>query len=115
MAITTAEQVIVGTQSVSLPQAHGQISLFTLPQSFVWLKHFSAEEIAEFFTELFEALNQSQQNGDWSLVVEVIESWQETANIKADPIVTDGVQQGLAELAAGQEVSWTTLRAELGL
>ena len=113
MAITTAEQVIVG--KMSLPQAHGQISLFTLPQSFIWLKHFSAEEIAEFFTELFDALNQSQQNGDWSFVAEVIESWKETANIKADPIVTDGVRQGLAELGEGQDVSWTKLREELGL
>jgi hypothetical protein len=113
MAITTAEQVIVG--KMSLPQAHGQISLFTLPESFVWLQHFSAEEIAEFFTELFDALNQSEQNGDWSLVTEVIESWKETANVKADPVVMNGVRQGIAELTEGQGVSWTKLREELGL
>ncbi len=113
MTATTIEQVIVGKKSI--PQANGQISLFALPQSFDWLKHFSAEEIAEFFTELLDALNQSQQNGDWSCVTDMIEMWKETANIKADSAVSDGIEQGQAELAKGQGISWTDLRKELEL
>jgi hypothetical protein len=100
---------------MSLPQANGQISSFAPPQSFAWLKHFSAEEIAEFFVELLEALNRSQYSGNWSSVTEVIEAWKATANIKADPTVATGVEQGMTELAEGQGMSWTELRGELGL
>ena len=100
---------------MSLPQMQGQISLFTLPQNFVWLKHFTAEEIAEFFAELFEALSQGEQSNDWSAVSEVIEAWKATANIAANPTVSDMVDQGLAELAEGQSTSWVTLKKDLGL
>ena len=113
MTSITAEQVIVG--KMTLPQVNGQISLFAPPQSFAWLKHFSAEEIAEFFTELLDALNRSQFNGDWSFVNDVVESWKATANIKADSTVVAEVDQGLTELADGQGISWTELRGELGL
>ncbi len=110
---TTTEQVIVG--KMSLPQVQGQISLFTLPQNFVWLKHFTAEEIAEFFAELFEALSQSAESDDWSAVAAVIESWKATANIEADPAIATAVEQGLAELAEGQSVGWADLQKDLGL
>jgi len=109
----STEQVIIG--KMSLPQANGQISSFAPPQSFAWLKHFSAEEIAEFFTELLDALNHSQYAGNWSCVTEVIEAWKATANIKAEPVVATGVEQGMTELAEGQGMSWAELRGELGL
>ena len=87
--------------------------MVALPQNFVWLQHFSAEELAEFFTELLEALNQSEQSKDWSLVSEVIEGWKATANIKADPVVSAAVDQGLAELDNDQSVSWAALKENL--
>ncbi len=98
-----------------MPQARGQISLFALPENFIWLKHFTAEEIAEFFTELLEALNQSEQNKDWAFVSDVIEAWKATANIKADPVVSDAVDQGLNELANEQGLSWAALKKDLAL
>jgi len=98
-----------------LVSTNGQTSLFALPQGFAWLNHFSAEEIARFLSELLTALNQSQQSGDWVFVSDVIEAWKATANVKADPGVVAGIEQGLSELSAGQGVSWTELREELGL
>ncbi len=98
-----------------MPQARGQISLFALPENFIWLKHFTAEEIAEFFTELLEALNQSEQNKDWAFVSDVIEAWKATANIKADPVVSDAVDQGLNELANEPGLSWAALKKDLAL
>lgn len=94
---TTAEQVLVGR--LSFPKANGGVSLFDLPKSFVWLKHFSAEEMAEFFSELLEALNMSQQDEDWSHVSELVGDWKETANIKADPEVASEIAEGLDELS----------------
>lgn len=113
MSPTTVDQVIVG--KMALPQANGQISLFAPPQSFAWLKHFSAEELAEFFAELLDALHHSQYNADWSAVTDVIENWKATANVKADSTSVADVDQGLAELKDGQGMSWTELRGELGL
>ncbi|GEM_PF-1411722 len=113
MNTIVAESVIIG--KLSLPQIQGQLSQFALPSSFVWLQHFTAAELAEFFQELLEALSQSAQAQDWSTVTEVLEAWKDTANLKADPLVVNQVAQGLAELKAGQGESWVNLREELGL
>jgi hypothetical protein len=113
MTATTVEQVF--TEKATTPEANGRIFGFVPPPSFAWLKHFSAEDIAEFFFELLDALNRSQYAGNWSAVTEVIEAWKATANIKADSTVTDEVEQGLAELAVGQGKNWEELRGELGL
>jgi hypothetical protein len=113
MPVASVEQIFVG--KTSTPQASGPILSFAPPQSFAWLRHFSAEETAEFFFELLDALNHSYFSGNWSAVTEVIETWKATANIKADPTVVSGVEQGMKELAEGQGVGWDELRGELGL
>ena len=113
MVTVTAEQVIVG--KMSLLQAQGQISLFVLPRSFGWLKQFTAEEIAEFFAELLEALGQSEQNKDWSFVSDVIAAWKATADIEAAPAISAAVDQGLDELTHEQGVSWAELKKDLEL
>lgn len=113
MSPATIEQVVVG--KMSMMGTAGQFSIFALPESFVWLKHFSSEELAEFFAELLDAMYRGQRDGDWSSVTDVIENWKATANIEADPTVVSGIEQGLAELEEGQGISWTELRAELEL
>jgi len=113
MSSTTIEQVVVG--KMSLTGTAGQFSIFALPKSFVWLKHFSSEELAEFFAELLDAMYQGQGEGDWSSVADVIENWKATANIEANPSVVAEIEQGLAELEEGQGISWMELRAELDL
>jgi hypothetical protein len=113
MTVTTADQVIIG--KVSLPRVNGQISLFPLPQSFSWLKHLSAEEMAEFFTELLETISNSHEMGDWTAIDDVLESWKATANISAAPTVAAELEQGLSELQEGQGMSWDALRKELQL
>jgi len=62
-----------------------------------------------------DALNQSHFTGNWAAVTEVIESWKATANIKADPTIAAGVEEGIQDLAAGRGVGWDELRGELGL
>ena len=113
MSTTALEQVLVG----KMPSSHaaGQISLFTLPRSFDWLTCFNAEELAEFFAELLAALSQSKQNGDWSPVSEVIESWKVTADIKSDPAMMAEIEAGLADLNDELGVSWAELQKELPL
>jgi len=100
MSPATIEQVLVG--KMSLTGAAGQLSILDLPKGFVWLKHFSSEELAEFFAELLDAMYRGQHDGDWSSVADVIENWKATANIEADPSVVAGIEQGLAELEENQ-------------
>ena len=113
MRPATIEQVAVG--KMTLTGAGGQFSIFALPEGFIWLKHFNSEELAEFFTELLDAMYRGHRDGDWAFVADVIENWKATANVEADPAVVAGIEQGLAELEEGQGVSWTQLRAELEL
>jgi hypothetical protein len=113
MKPATIERVVVG--KMALTGTDGQFSILALPESFVWLKHFNSEELAEFFTELLDAMYRGYRDGDWSFVADVIENWKATANVEADPAVVAGIEQGLAELEDGQGISWTELRAELKL
>jgi len=113
MNSATIEQVVVG--KMAMTGTAGQFSIFALPKSFVWLKHFSSEELAEFFAELLDAMYQSQHAGDWSSVADVLENWKATANIEADPSVVARIEQGLTELEEDQGISWAQLRTELAL
>lgn len=113
MAAPAADQMIVGR--LALPEAGGQLSPFRLPQSFAWLKHFTTQEVAEFFSELLEALHRSQQDGDWPAVAEIVGSWQATAEVKADPALAAAFEKGVEDLEAGRSTDWETLRQELDL
>ncbi len=113
MATIISDQMIVGKMPSS--QAAGQISLFTLPQSFDWLTCFSAEELAEFFAELLAVLSQGRQTGDWLPVSDVIESWKATADVKSDPVMMVEIETGLTELGDDQGMSWAELQKELSL
>ena len=108
-----AEQVFVGKMPSN--RSSGQLSLFAPPAGFGWLKHFSADELAEFLSELLAAVTRSEQSDNWSDVAAVLESWKSTANILADDAVYRGVEQGMAELHDGQGVSWMDLKQELDL
>jgi uncharacterized protein YciU (UPF0263 family) len=107
------ERVIIG--KLALKDERGELSVFALPEDFAWLKHFSANHLAEFFAEMLDALLQGQHTGDWSPLVEVVESWRATASIEAQPDTVAEIAQGLRELEAGQGVSWEALRRELEL
>ena len=113
MSIASTERLVVG--KLALAAEDGQLSVFALPEDFGWLKHFTARYIAEFFTELLAALQYGRKTGDWAAASEVIESWKATANLEADPVVAQAVDQGLLELEEGRSVSWSTLRQELEL
>jgi hypothetical protein len=113
MSIVVTEQVVAGTLAVAAED--GQPLVFPLPEDFVWLKHFSARHLAEFFAELLAALQQAQQTDDWTTVAGVIESWKATADIEADPGVVAAIDEGLVELKEGLGVGWSSLRQELDL
>jgi len=104
MAMMSLESVIVG--KIPSKNTQGQISLFSLPQSFGWVQHFTASEIAAFLNELLEALNEGQETGDWGQVEAVVDSWKETANLIVDTEINTDIETGLHKIADGEGVSW---------
>jgi hypothetical protein len=113
--VSTVEQLMIS--KISAPQSEGQLSLLTLPANFSWLKHLSAAEIAQFLAELLNCLPMPKADNqpDWVIMADIIDSWRETASLKADPLTAQSIAQGYAELEQGQTVSWATLREELAL
>ena len=107
------EQVVVG--KLYLDGDRGSFSIFTLPGPFGWLRHFSAEHLAEFFKELLEALNSGLQSNDLSPVIEVLENWKATAEIISDQETVQALLESLKQLEAGEGVDWASLRQELNL
>jgi hypothetical protein len=85
------------------------------PAGFAWLMRLDAEEQIEFFSSLLGALFKAQQSGDWSVVNELIEDWQATANVYADPATMRSLEMARQERASGAVTSLRTLRQELEL
>ena len=66
MSTVVTEQVVAGTLAVTAED--GQPLVFPLPEDFVWLKHFSARHLAEFFAELlppFSKLSRRMTGRRW--------------------------------------------------
>ncbi len=60
------------------------IGLSSATRVFPWLKHLSSEQIEEFYADFFNALERTLQTKDWSILEQLIERWQATAEILAD-------------------------------
>lgn len=87
----------------------------TIPTGFIWLKHLTSEDQADFVSGLLARVVSAIKNNDWSSVSEWVEEWKATANILAEPQIARGIRQGRNELAQGDSVDWESLRKELGL
>jgi hypothetical protein len=113
MTETYKADIIVG----KMPQAQesGQIQLLHLPDEFGWLRHFEARHIAQFFSELLDALRHSLETGDWTGISEVIENWKATAEIEASSELREAIATGAEQLAADDAVHWSQLQKNLGL
>lgn len=70
---------------------------YNVSRVFPWLKHLSAEQITDFYTDFFNALEQALQEKEWVILEETIESWRTTANILADPDLTTILTQSSSD------------------
>jgi prevent-host-death family protein len=112
-AFYSTDRMVVG--KLAWASDEGQLSVFPLPADLSWIRQFSDKYLAEFLTELLAALPQAQQSGDWSTIDEVLASWKATAEIEADPALSEAVDEGLIELQEGRSTTWSDLRRELDL
>jgi len=80
-----------------------------------WINCFTDLEKREFMQELQEAIENVSPGEDWSEVQEVIECWEETAEIVSDEELLTGIKESLAEIKRGETISWEDVKKELDL
>ncbi len=80
-----------------------------------WIKYFTDHEKEELLEELLESIEDASANGDWSQVQEVIESWEETAEILSDEQLLAEIREAEEEIGRGETVSWAEAKNRLNL
>lgn len=85
-------------------------------KSFDWIKWLEAEELVEFFTELFKLLTHiSEGKKDADTLSIFLSEWRETALINSEPDVLADIAEAERELDAGGGIPWTQVKKEIGL
>ena len=88
----------------------------TPSKSFDWLKWLEAEELVEFFAELFKLLTQiSEGKKDVETLSIFLSEWRETALINSEPDILADMTQAEQELDAGGGIPWSQIKEEIGL
>ena len=81
-----------------------------------WLKWLEAEELVEFFAELFKLITQiSEGKKDVDTLTIFLSGWRETALINSEPDVLADIAEAERELDAGGGKSWSQIKKEIGL
>ncbi len=81
-----------------------------LPSGLIWLKHLSNKDQTMFSRELMETVLLAGTQGKWDTVAQLLDDWQATAEICADP----ELHAVLTEPVSKQElVPWEQVRASL--
>lgn len=80
-----------------------------------WVNCFTDLEKKEFIQELQMAIENVPPGEDWSEVQEIIECWQETAEIVSDKELLTGIKESLEEIRRGETISWEDVKKELDL
>ncbi len=88
----------------------------TTSKSFDWLKWLEAEELVEFFDELFKLLTQiSEGKKDAETLAIFLSEWRETALINSEPDILTDIVEAQQELASGGGKEWAQIKKEIGL
>jgi len=84
-------------------------------ESHNWIKRFTDAEKREFLKELLGPIEDASSDGDWSQVQEIIESWEETAEILSDDQLMAEIKEAEEEIKRGETISWTEAKRRLNL
>jgi len=77
---------------------------------FPWLRYLKPEHKVQFYTDLFIALGQALREKNWRRVEEVLESWEATAEVLADPELTAWLSEPVEN---GEWEDWDDVEAEI--
>jgi hypothetical protein len=119
---TEAIQILSALSEESLPVAVGLLTALknhkpleknALLSIYPWARHLSDAERDEFFAEWSDATKQATSCGDASIVDEVIEAWQETAEILADSEMMADIRDAEKQIEKGEVASWDAVKQRL--
>ncbi len=92
------------------------VKSITTSKSFDWLKWLEAEELVEFFTELFKLLKHMSDGKKGTETLSIfLSEWRETALINSEPDVLTEMEEAEKELDAGGGKPWPQIKMEIGL
>ena len=80
-----------------------------------WLTPFTDDEKKELLAELLGSIAAASSSGNWSQVQEVIESWEETAEILSDEQLMAEIKEAEEQTRGGETISWETVKKRLDL
>jgi hypothetical protein len=114
-----AKQLVDDLSDEKLPLALGFLSYLRhleaggqarLEETYPWTQGFSEGERQAFLAELLQATRDAAADGNWDAVREVIESWQETAEVLADDELTAQIRAAEESIRRGEGVPWETVK-----
>ncbi len=71
-----------------------------------WVECLTDRDKEEFLEELLESIENASSNGNWSQITELVECWEETAEILSDKQLMAGIREAQEEIARGETISW---------
>ena len=80
-----------------------------------WVECFADHEREELLEELLGSIEAASSSGDWSQIQEVIESWQETAEILSDKQLMTEIREAEEQIRTGETISWAEAKRKLNL
>ncbi len=80
-----------------------------------WVECLTDRDKEEFLEELLESIENASSNGNWSQIAELVECWEETAEILSDEQLMAEIREAQEEIARGETISWAEVKRKLNL
>lgn len=80
-----------------------------------WIECFTDREKEELLQKLLGSIESASSSGDWTQVKEIIESWEETAEILSDEQLMAEIREAEEEIKRGESISWEEAKRKLNL
>lgn len=82
---------------------------------FSWLSVFTKKDKEQFKSELYDAISKAIQTNNWLAVKNIIDSWQETAEIMSDKKMMRNIRKSMRESELGEVSRWEDIQKRLKL
>lgn len=113
-----ATEVEATLSELAEKSAFGMVVEAALFRAFPWARHLDVEEGAEFVEDLLRAVSEAlakkgRKGRKWGAVRELVEDWEETAEIESDPELVWEILEARRQMEKGEFVRWEDVRKEV--
>ena len=82
---------------------------------FSWISVFTKKDKEQLKSELYDAISKAIQTNNWAIVEDVIDSWQETAEIMSNRKMMRSIRKSMKESELGEVSKWEDVQKRLKL